>query len=37
VDLRPGSSYRLVIQPTEGEPSVLGGTHHEVEAPARLV
>ena len=37
VDLRPGGDYRLVMQPTEGEPFVLGGTYREVEPPARLV
>jgi uncharacterized protein YndB with AHSA1/START domain len=37
VDLRPGGDYRLVMQPTEGEPFVLGGTYREVEPPVRLV
>jgi uncharacterized protein YndB with AHSA1/START domain len=37
VDLRPGGRYRLVMQPSAGEPFVLGGTYHEVEPPARLV
>jgi uncharacterized protein YndB with AHSA1/START domain len=37
VDLRPGGSYRLVMQPTAGDPFVLGGTYREVEPPARLV
>jgi uncharacterized protein YndB with AHSA1/START domain len=37
VDLRPGGSYRLVMQPTAGEPFVLGGTYREVDPPARLV
>jgi uncharacterized protein YndB with AHSA1/START domain len=37
VDLRPGGSYRLVMQPTAGEAMVLAGTYREVEPPARLV
>jgi uncharacterized protein YndB with AHSA1/START domain len=37
VDLRPGGRYRLVMQPTAGDPFVLGGTYREVEPPARLV
>ena len=37
VDLRPGGRYRLVMQPTAGEPFVLAGTYREVEPPARLV
>jgi uncharacterized protein YndB with AHSA1/START domain len=37
VDLRPGGHYKLVMQPTAGEPFVLGGTYREVEAPDRLV
>ena len=37
VDLRPGGSYRLVMQPTAGDPMVLTGTYREVEPPARLV
>jgi uncharacterized protein YndB with AHSA1/START domain len=37
VDLRPGGSYRLVMQPTAGDPFVVGGTYREVEPPARLV
>jgi uncharacterized protein YndB with AHSA1/START domain len=37
VDLRPGGTYRLVMQPTAGDPFVLGGTFREVEAPERLV
>jgi uncharacterized protein YndB with AHSA1/START domain len=37
VDLRPGGRYRLVMQPTAGEPMVVGGTYREVEPPVRLV
>jgi uncharacterized protein YndB with AHSA1/START domain len=37
VDLRPGGSYRLVMQPSAGDPMVLTGTYREVEPPARLV
>ena len=37
VDLRPGGSYRLVMQPAAGEPFVLGGTYREVRPPERLV
>jgi uncharacterized protein YndB with AHSA1/START domain len=37
VDLRPGGSYRLVMQPTAGDPMVLIGTYREVEPPSRLV
>jgi uncharacterized protein YndB with AHSA1/START domain len=37
VDLRPGGAYRLVMQPTAGDPMVLAGTYREVEPPARLV
>ena len=37
VDLRPGGSYRLVMQPVAGDPFVLGGTYREVDPPARLV
>jgi uncharacterized protein YndB with AHSA1/START domain len=37
VDLRPGGSYRLVMQPAAGDPFVLGGTYREVDPPARLV
>ena len=37
VDLRPGGDYRLVMQPTSGEPMVLAGTYREVDAPSRLV
>jgi uncharacterized protein YndB with AHSA1/START domain len=37
VDLRPGGSYRLVMQPTAGDPFVLGGTYREIEPPTRLV
>jgi uncharacterized protein YndB with AHSA1/START domain len=37
VDLRPGGSYRLEMQPTAGDPFVVAGTYLEVEPPARLV
>jgi uncharacterized protein YndB with AHSA1/START domain len=37
VDLRPGGRYRLAMQPTEGDPFIVGGTYREVEPPARLV
>ncbi len=37
VDLRPGGSYRLVMQPTAGDSFELGGTYREVEAPSRLL
>jgi uncharacterized protein YndB with AHSA1/START domain len=37
VDLRPGGSYRLVMQPTAGDAFVLGGTYREVDPPSRLV
>lgn len=37
VDLRPGGSYRLVMQATAGDPFVLGGTYREVQPPERLV
>jgi uncharacterized protein YndB with AHSA1/START domain len=37
VDLRPGGSYRLVMQPTAGDPFVVAGTYREVEPPSRLV
>jgi uncharacterized protein YndB with AHSA1/START domain len=37
VDLRPGGTYRLVMQPPRGEPFVVAGTYREVEPPARLV
>lgn len=37
VDLRPGGSYRLVMQPKGGDAMVLGGTYREVEPPERLV
>lgn len=36
VDLRPGGSYRLAMQPTEGEPFIVAGTYREVDPPARL-
>jgi uncharacterized protein YndB with AHSA1/START domain len=37
VDLRPGGSYRLAMQPTAGEAFVVGGRYREVEPPVRLV
>jgi uncharacterized protein YndB with AHSA1/START domain len=37
VDLRPGGSYRLAMQPTAGEPFIVAGTYREVEPPALLV
>ena len=37
VDLRPGGRYRLAMQPTAGEPFIVGGTYREVEPPVRLV
>jgi uncharacterized protein YndB with AHSA1/START domain len=37
VDLRPGGSYRLAMQPAEGEPFIVAGDYHEVDPPARLV
>ncbi len=37
VDLRPGGSYRLAMQPTEGDPFIVGGTYREVDRPARLL
>jgi uncharacterized protein YndB with AHSA1/START domain len=37
VDLCPGGSYRLAMQPTDGEPFIVGGTYREVDPPARLV
>ncbi len=37
VDLRPGGSYRLAMQPTAGEAFIVAGTYREVEPPARLV
>ena len=37
VDLRPGGSYRLAMQPTAGDPFIVGGTYREVEPPTRLV
>jgi uncharacterized protein YndB with AHSA1/START domain len=37
VDLRPGGSYRLAMQPTAGEAFIVGGTYREVEPPVRLV
>jgi uncharacterized protein YndB with AHSA1/START domain len=37
IDLRPGGSYRLTMQPTEGDPFIVAGTYREVDPPARLV
>lgn len=37
VDLRAGGSYRFAMQPTEGDPFIVGGTYRDVEPPARLV
>jgi uncharacterized protein YndB with AHSA1/START domain len=37
VDLRPNGAYRLVMQPTAGDPFVLAGTYREVTPPERLV
>jgi uncharacterized protein YndB with AHSA1/START domain len=37
VDLRPGGTYRLAMQPTAGDAFIVGGTDREVEPPARLV
>jgi uncharacterized protein YndB with AHSA1/START domain len=37
IDLRPGGSYLLVMQPPEGEPLQLRGTYREVVPPTRLV
>jgi uncharacterized protein YndB with AHSA1/START domain len=37
VDLKPGGSFRLVMQPPVGEVMVLTGTYREVSPPSRLV
>jgi uncharacterized protein YndB with AHSA1/START domain len=37
IDLRPGGSYLLVMQPPEGKPLHLRGTYREVVPPRRLV
>jgi uncharacterized protein YndB with AHSA1/START domain len=38
VDLRPGGSYRLVMQPPGGGPLMsVTGTYREVDPPTRLV
>ena len=37
VDLRCNGAYRLVMQPTAGDPFVLAGTYREVTPPERLV
>jgi len=36
IDLRPGGSYVLVMQPPEGEPLQIRGTYREVVPPTRL-
>ena len=35
-DLRPGGSYRIAMQPPEGEPFYLAGEFLEVDPPQRL-
>lgn len=37
VDLRAGGRYRLAMQPSSGEPFIVGGTYREIEPPAKLV
>jgi len=37
LDLRVGGSYRIEMQPPDGEPFFLGGDFREVDPPARLV
>ena len=37
IDLRPGGSYLLIMQPPEGEPLELRGTYREIVRPRRLV
>jgi uncharacterized protein YndB with AHSA1/START domain len=37
IDLRPGGSYLLVMQPPDGTPLRLSGTYREVKPPERLV
>jgi uncharacterized protein YndB with AHSA1/START domain len=37
VDLRAGGSYRIAMQPPDGEPFYLGGEFREVDPPTRLV
>jgi uncharacterized protein YndB with AHSA1/START domain len=37
IDLRPGGTYRLVMQPPAGEQMVLTGTYREVSPPELLV
>jgi uncharacterized protein YndB with AHSA1/START domain len=37
VDLRPGGTYRLAMQPTAGEPFIVAGTYREIDPPSRLV
>jgi uncharacterized protein YndB with AHSA1/START domain len=36
VDARAGASYRLEMQPPEGDPFYLGGEYRDVDPPARL-
>jgi uncharacterized protein YndB with AHSA1/START domain len=37
VDLRPGGSYKLAMQPIAGDPFLVVGIYREVDPPARLV
>jgi uncharacterized protein YndB with AHSA1/START domain len=37
VDLRPGGTYRLVMQPHEGPMMSVTGTYRDVDPPALLV
>jgi len=37
VDLRPGGTYRLIMQPADGEALLLTGRFREVVPPERLV
>jgi uncharacterized protein YndB with AHSA1/START domain len=37
VDLRVGGSYRIEMQPPDGEPFSLGGEFRQVDPPSRLV
>jgi uncharacterized protein YndB with AHSA1/START domain len=36
LDLRPGGTYRIEMQPPEGDPFYLGGEFREVDPPGRL-
>jgi uncharacterized protein YndB with AHSA1/START domain len=36
VDLRPGGSYRLAMQPAAGDPFIVVGIYREIQSPARL-